>query len=157
MSEAVPTKTEPETAEQRFRSAFERLREDRPLILPRGTPVSQNNVAKEAGTDPTALKKKRFPALVREIQAWIEIHDAQQKLQQARRERKTRIREDLESQVTRLTKQRDDSQSQLASAHRLVLEVLKKNALLQARLDELSPPPIPLREKPVAMDKGTPK
>ncbi len=157
MEEAIPMNSEPETAEQRFRSAFDRLRDDRPLLVPRGTPVSQNNVAKEAGTDPTALKKKRFPALVREIQAWIEIHDAQQKLQQARRERKKRIREDLESQVTRLTKQRDDAQSQLASAHRLVLEVLQKNALLQAKLDDLCPPPIPLRGRPAAMDKGTPK
>jgi hypothetical protein len=85
----------PETAEQRFRAAFDRLKDDKPQILPRGTPVSQNNVAKEAGTDPTALRKKRFPALIREIQAWVELHSQQQTLQRVRRERKRRNREDL--------------------------------------------------------------
>ncbi|WP_150671153.1 hypothetical protein [Pandoraea anhela] len=157
MNDAVPTKTEPETAEQRFRSAFERLRDDRPLRLPRGTSVSQNNVAREAGTDPTALRKKRFPALVREIQAWIQIHSERQKTQQASRKRERRKREDLEAQVMRLRKERDDAQSQLTSAHRLVLEVLQKNALLQSRLDELRPPPTPLREKPAIMDIQPPK
>jgi hypothetical protein len=147
----------PETAEQRFRAAFDRLKDDKPQILPRGTPVSQNNVAKEAGTDPTALRKKRFPALIREIQAWVELHSQQQTLQRVRRERKRRNREDLSEQNTRLTKKRDDAQSQLASAHRLVLELLQKNAHLQARVDELSPPPSPLKEKKATMDIRTQK
>lgn len=157
MSEAMPPKTKPETAEQRFRNAFERLKEDQPITLPRGTPVSQNNVAKEAGRDPTALKKSRFSTLIREIQTWIEIHDAQQELRQARRERKRRKREDLSEQIARLTKERDSAQSELTSAHRLILEVLQTNALLQARVDEFCPPPTPLRGKLHGMDKRTPK
>jgi len=145
MSDAISTAGEAKTAEQRFRDAFDRLKDDEPRLLPRGTPVSQNNVAKEAGTDPSALRKKRFPALVREIQAWVEIHSQQQTMQRARRERKRRSREDLSEQNSRLTKERDDAQSQLTSAHRLVLDLLQKNARLQARVDELSPQPIPLK------------
>nr|WP_302685079.1 hypothetical protein [Pseudomonas syringae]UVN17909.1 hypothetical protein pPsy0479a_00077 [Pseudomonas syringae] len=59
------------SAEGSFRSAFERLKTDNPSILAKGTPVSQNNVAREAGLDPSALKKARFPELVSEIQQWI--------------------------------------------------------------------------------------
>lgn len=55
-------------AEREFAAAFERLREDRPLRLPKGTPVSQNNVAKEAGCTASALRKDRFPELVEQIQ-----------------------------------------------------------------------------------------
>lgn len=59
-------------AEQGFRQAFERLKLGRTMVLQPGARVSQNNVAKEAGRDPSALKKDRYPALVREIQQWIQ-------------------------------------------------------------------------------------
>lgn len=59
----------PTTAEERFRDAFHRLRDGRPRVLEPGTRVTQNNVAREAGCDPSALKKSRFPTLVAEIQA----------------------------------------------------------------------------------------
>jgi len=45
-----------------YRAAFERLKNNKPERLPKGTPVSQNNVAKEAGSDPSALKKRAFPS-----------------------------------------------------------------------------------------------
>lgn len=146
-----------ESAEQRFRAAFERLKDDKPQVLPLGTPVSQNNVAKEAGTDPTALRKKRYPALIREIQAWVEINSQQQTLQRKRRDRKRRSREGLTQENERLKKERDAAQSQLTSAQRLVLELLQKNALLQARVEELSPPPTPLRRTRAGMDISTQK
>ncbi|CAE6885466.1 hypothetical protein R69927_04506 [Paraburkholderia domus] len=47
--------------------------------------------------------------------------------------------------VKRLEAQRDHAQSQLASAQRLVLELLQEKAMLQARLDDLLPPPTMLR------------
>jgi hypothetical protein len=62
-----------DTAEVRFRDAFERLKSNRTQILPSGTVVTPNNVAKEAGRDPTALRKTRYPALVREIQTWVKL------------------------------------------------------------------------------------
>lgn len=58
-------------AEENFRSAFERLKVDKPKLLPAGTPVSQGNVAREAGCDRTALKRARFPSLVEEIQNYV--------------------------------------------------------------------------------------
>ncbi|MCG5078588.1 hypothetical protein [Paraburkholderia tagetis] len=135
-----------ETAEQRFRLAFERLKTDKPQVLPRGTPVSQNNVAKEAGTDPTALRKARYPALIREIQAWVEINCQEKALQRKRQDRRRRDREDLTAKIKQLEQQRDNAQSQLTSAQRQVLELLQERARLQARLDELLPPPTLLRK-----------
>ena len=50
-------------AELDFSAAFERLKYGNTLILPPGSPVSQNNVAREAGRDPSALRKSRYPRL----------------------------------------------------------------------------------------------
>lgn len=61
-------------AERRFREALDRLKVGCPQLLVKGTKVSQNNVAREAGVDPSALKRSRFPALVAEIQQWVEAH-----------------------------------------------------------------------------------
>lgn len=133
-----------ETAEERFRQAFERLRDGHPRLLPRATVVSQNNVAREAGADPSALKKSRYPVLVREIQTWVEIHDQLREVK-AERQRRRRERETLESKVKRLTMERDSAQSKLENAHRAVLELLQENALLRVQVDELQPPPTPLR------------
>lgn len=127
------------TAEQRFRDAFARLKKGQPLVLPIGTFVSQNNVAKEAGTDPTALKKSRFPALIREIQAWVEIQNSRKSAQASRRARQVQ-KIDHKTEVERLVKQRDDAQSQLVSAHRQILELIVENTELQGRLDEFLPP-----------------
>ncbi|KVD49053.1 hypothetical protein [Burkholderia pseudomallei] len=126
--------------------AFERLKAGRPQVMPPGTPVSQNNVAKEAGTDPTALRKARYPALIREIQAWVEINSEEKAVQRERRDRRARARDDLAAKVKRLEDQRDHAQAKLLSAERMVLELLKVNARLQARLDDLIPPPTPLQK-----------
>lgn len=135
-----------ETAEQRFREAFERLKEGKLITLPRGTPVSQNNVAKEAGADPSALRKSRYPALIREIQAWVELDNTRDKKQKQRQEKARAGREDDAVQISRLTRQRDVVQSQLISAQHQVLELLGENARLQARVSELLPPPTSLRK-----------
>jgi hypothetical protein len=133
-----------ETAEQRFRQAFERLKDNRPEVLPRGTSVTQNNVAREAGTDPTALRKARYPALVREIQAWVEVHSHLEE-KKAERQRRCGERESLEDQLVRVKKERDDAQSKLASAHHAVLQLLQGKAQLQARINDVCPPPTLLR------------
>ena len=59
------------SAEQLFREAFERLKINKPEAMPSGTAVTQNNVAREACRDPSALKKDRYPLLVLEIQAYV--------------------------------------------------------------------------------------
>lgn len=68
----------PATAEALFRAAFERLKLDKPSVLPKSSPVTQNSVAREAGRDPTALKKSRYPGLIAEIQRWVESHAGQE-------------------------------------------------------------------------------
>ncbi|WP_080418303.1 hypothetical protein [Burkholderia ubonensis] len=136
-----------ETAELRFRLAFNRLKANKPEVLPRGTPVSQNNVAKEAGTDTTALKKKRYPTLIRDIQAFVEIQNQERERKRQNIAEKRRARNDLTEMVKDLKSQRDDAQSQLISAKRRVLELLEENRRLRARLDESLPPPTPLRRR----------
>lgn len=130
-----------ETAEQLFRSAFERLKANAPRLLPAGTAVSQNNVAREAGTDPSALRKTRYPALIREVQAWIEINERQKAAKRQRRAQVKRARKDLAEMVLELRMQRDLAQSQNISAQRKVLELLQENARLRARLNDHCPPP----------------
>lgn len=65
-------KTQRGTAEILFREAFERLKAGQPIILPKNSAVTQNNVAREAERDPSALKKDRYPTLVLEIQAFVQ-------------------------------------------------------------------------------------
>lgn len=136
---------ETETAAERFRAAFERLKVNAPIRLDKDTPVSQNNVAKEAGTDPTALRKTRYPDLVKDIQDWVDARNALQITLQKEVRVRDQQRLDNADLVARLTAERDWAQSQLVSAHRQILELLEQNTQLQVRLDELLPPPVRLR------------
>jgi chromosome segregation ATPase len=135
---------ETDTAEQRFREAFERLKAGRPQVLPSGTIVSQNNVAKEAGTDPSALRLTRYPALIRDIQAWVKANNKELEVKKLRKRRQLQAREDMKTRLKTVEKQRDEAQSKLVSAHRLILELRARNALLETRLNDLAPPPTPL-------------
>lgn len=111
------------TAEQRFRQAFQRLKEGKAEVVERGAPVSQNNVAKEAGCDPSALRKARFPSLVREIQAYVEIQGQHQPSKRQEKLQQRRSRTDLATQLEEVKAQRDIAQSKLLSAHRRIVEL----------------------------------
>lgn len=128
------------SAEQRFRDAFERLKLGIPEVLPKGTHVSQNNVAKEAGCDSSALRKTRFPLLVMAIQEWVESHKSEQQpsergnlLKQRRKNR------DMRQTINDLKKQRDIAVGLLADADFRIVELTEKLADMQARLDHLQP------------------
>lgn len=153
----LPTSTETShtasTAEQRFREAFERLKFGVPIILSKGSPVSQNNVAKEAGRDPSALRKTRFPLLVIEIQEWVEAHmgertdsPRQKLLKQRRRNRDTR------ETIVDLKRQRDIVAGLLADANLRIIELTEQLAYKSARLDEIQPSAtvldLPKRDQP---------
>lgn len=127
------------TAEQRFRQAFERLKANEPKLLETGTPVSQNNVAKEAGCDPSALRKSRFPSLVREIQAYVELHkdEVPSKRQTILKQRASRQKQ--RDQLADVIRQRDTALSQIASANRRVVELSAEVQMLRIKLDELRP------------------
>lgn len=133
------------TAEQNFRDAFERLKAGKPRVLPLGTSVSQNNVAKEAGADTSALRKSRYPALIREVQAWVEINDQENIRRRARQQRKARAREESSTKLQILEQQRDCAQSELVSAQRLILDLLLEQSRLQAELSRFQPLIPPLR------------
>lgn len=126
------------SAEDRFRQAFERLKAGEPKLLKLGTPVTQNNVAREAGCDPSALKKARFPGLVRQIQAHIKLHHDDSSVTS----KKTKSRAANRSMQERLDdamRQRDQAQSILASANMRIIELSEEVQSLQRQLDEIRP------------------
>lgn len=129
------------SAEQCFRDAYERLKHNVPLVLPKGTPVSQNNVAKEAGCDPSALRKTRYPLLVIDIQEYV----ASKKRDQQPSKRQGLIKQRNTNRNTRettldLKRQRDCAVGLLADADSRIVELTEKLADVQARLDRLQPP-----------------
>lgn len=122
-------------AEQAFREAFGRLKVGKPVHVPKGTPVSQNNVAKEAGCDPSALRKSRYPSLIAEIQRWIEEHEAKaipspRQALMAQRSRNRTLREKMEA----MKAQRDKALTLLVEADATILNLAMETARLQSLL-----------------------
>ncbi|WLQ14257.1 hypothetical protein O5O45_31560 [Hahella aquimaris] len=125
-------------AELKFRDAFKRLKAGKPDILPRGTPLSQNNVAKEAGVAPSALRRARFPELVAEIQGWIETHkeEATQRSPRQMMLAQRSSNRDLRGKLKALEEQRDKALGQLLDAQSRILELTLENQRLKAQLPE---------------------
>lgn len=122
-------------AEMLFRAAFERLKDDEPLVLPRGTAVSQNNVAKEAGRDPSALKKERYPHLITEIKEYVADAALLKPESPGRRLKVARqLQKDLKERIALLEADRDLAQSLLVQAHESILALAKENEKLKAQL-----------------------
>ena len=133
------------TAEQRFRKAFERLKADKPKVMPPGSPVTQNNIAKEAGCDPSALRKSRFPSLIREIQAYVAIHQEDRPSQRLALLKQRKANRDHRARLEEVVQQRDVAQSQLLSANRRIVELSEQVRLLRTRLEEVKPSAKPIR------------
>lgn len=127
------------TAEQRFRQAFERLKANKPQVLAAGTPVSQNNVAKEAGCDTSALRKSRFPSLVREIQAYVEINEQERPSQRKETIKRRKARSELVDRLKQVSAQRDLAQSQLVSTQQRVVELMSELRVARALLESMRP------------------
>lgn len=130
--------SETKNAETNFREAFERLKAGTPELLPQGTPVSQNNVSREAGCDPTALKKSRFPALVDEIQTYI----ASQGCEKPPSERQRLLKQRQQSRNSReliadLRMQRDAAASLLVEANAQIGILTRRLRDMEARLEDL--------------------
>ena len=127
-------------AEECFRDAFERLKLNVPEILPKGTRVSQNNVAKEAGRDTSALRKARYPLLVMEIQNYVDTHKSEelasgrQKL--LKRKQKNRDAKEL---ITDLKCQRDKAVDRIIYANLRILELSETVDDLRAKLEAFQP------------------
>lgn len=135
---------EAQSAEMRFRQAFERLKSGQPNVVEAGAAVTQNNIAREAGCDPSALKKARFPALIREIQAYVELHKSEYQLAAQKTKRKRAAKRSMEERLDDAIRQRDEAQSILTSANHRIVELTEQVQSLQRKVDELQPPPIKL-------------
>ncbi|WP_228892407.1 hypothetical protein [Pseudoduganella aquatica] len=123
------------SAETAYRAAFERLKENKPERLPKGTVVSQNNVAKEAGSDPSALKKSRFPSLIADIQRHVSEHlgDLPLSPRQTLQAQRTRNR-NLRDRIDEISQQRDEVTSLLNEANAKILELSDRVAELEEKL-----------------------
>lgn len=146
----------PKTAEANFREAFERLKAGVPKALPAGTLVSQNNVAKEAGCDPSALRKARFPSLVEEIQTYLATNSQERPSSERQRLLKARqVSRSKSETIANLKTQRDDAVSRLVEAYELIGTLTRRVRDLQARLEDLQPSASIMPMKPFAKPKAS--
>lgn len=124
-------------AELQFYEAFIRLKENKPVNVTKGTSVTQNNVAKEAGVDPSALRKSRYPELIKEIQAWIESNDQKEiSKKQARKKSNSKVIE-LQQKIEIVVAQRDQATSKLLAAQLKIIELTNKIKRLDGSEKEL--------------------
>lgn len=108
-------------AEQRFREAFERLKADRPSLLPKGSGASQNNVAREAGLVPSAFRKSRFPILVAEVQQWNALYGGEDLVTPHSTEALRSRKRDVRNMMHEMRHQRDEALARLVDAEARIL------------------------------------
>lgn|SRR5699024_677626 len=127
-------------AEIKFMEAFERLKINKPEIVPKGTPVSQNNVAKEAGVDPSALRSSRYPVITKSIKTWIaeNSNKSHQKSQRQKNIIQRSRNKDLKEQIRDLKEQRDNALSKILDAQRQIVELTRENKSLRLRLPPIN-------------------
>ena len=131
-------------AEINFREAFDRLKNGTPKVLPRGSKVTQNNVAREAGVDPSALRRSRFPTLVEEIQLWGMTNDKQLETPSARQSwlaERARNRTTKE-QLSAARAQRDDALAKLLDAEAQIVSLTSEIEQLRALQPESNVAPL---------------
>ena len=117
------------SAEQEVRDAFDRLKKGKTIRLPLGAAVTQNNVAREAGRDPSALKKDRYPLLILEVQAYITSKSEQKR--SSKRTTDNRARTDKQK-IADYRKQIDRLSSIVAAQNSTIEELLDEIERLKA-------------------------
>lgn len=153
------------SAEENFRAAYERLKIGKPLLLPMGTPVTQGNVAREAGCDRTALKKSRFPELVAEIQRAVSENtggrpesERQKLLKQRQRNRSARDKiANLKNQRDALAGCLNEANAQIAILSRRLADSESRCNALQARNEPISIAAAKPKSRPRPVDMETQK
>jgi len=120
---------ENKSAEELFIEAFERLKVNKPTVLPSGTPVTQNNVAREAGRNTSALRKERYPRLVLEIQAWVRSQQEQHDATKRSTDNRTRT---LKMKLRDHRKQVEKLSSIVAAQDNYIIELLEEIDKLKA-------------------------
>jgi hypothetical protein len=110
----------------RLKAAFERLKSGQPVVLPPGTIVSQNNVAREAGVPPAHFKKSRFGPLIAEVQAYVAQRDGPLLRERARHSSLERELAEAVSRIWELESERDHLRSLLLSAEMKLAEIFRR-------------------------------
>lgn len=124
----------PGRAETSFRDAFDRIKRGKPQRISKDAPLSQNNVAKEAGCDPSALRKSRYPSLVAEIQRWIDEHALVAKPSPRQNLLAARDRNNsLKDKIAALKIVRDQALSLLVEADTKIVELMAEVRELRAK------------------------
>lgn len=133
----MPTKNSMGRAELMFREAFARLKKNQPERMPKGTPVTQNNVAKEAGVDTSALRSSRYPELSSEIKKWAQEHPAKgtESMRQVTIAKRAATRQ-LRDRIRDVEAQRDHAASRLVAAEAEVVRLTQQVARLEAMLPD---------------------
>lgn len=121
-------------AERAFREAFERLKNGEPIRLTKGSRISQNNVAKEAGCDPSALKKLRYPSLVEDIQTCVRDQTSCSPTPRQKILGQRKKNQQLQDRIATLLVERDRCASLLVEADATILELTRKVERLEALL-----------------------
>lgn len=130
-------------AESAFRAAFERLKINRPIRVPKGTIITQNNIAREAGVDPSALKKTRFPLLIEEIQCWLNLNKQQKPTSQRQQQISSRKKiQAIQKKLAVIKSQRDHALTLLASADMLIVDLSRENLRLKKQLPNATVTPL---------------
>lgn len=106
-----------------FEDAFDRLKRGKPTRLPSGASVTQNNVAKEAGRDPSALRAERYPELLQRIKAYIA--SAKETAGSGKRAARSRARK-IEERLADCRRQRDRLLSVAHAQETLIGELMEK-------------------------------
>jgi len=128
------------SAESKFRAALARIIDGSALNVERNARITQNNVAREAGVDPSALRASRYPALVMEIRDLADIaradvgrmgHKPHRPGSEERRNEKQRYQD--------MKRQRDHAAALLASADSEVLRLMLRVRDLERHIEETSP------------------
>jgi len=105
------------SAEDEYRNAFKRIVDGKTIRIPKGSPPTLANIAREAGRDPSALKKSRYPIFITEVEEYnsassLTMDQAERsltaQLAAARAENKS-----LREKCSNLCKERDAAQTKI--------------------------------------------
>lgn len=116
-----------ESAEVEYRKAFKRIIEGKAVRVDKTASPTLANIAREAGKDPSALKKSRYPGFIGEVESFNEIASSVREeadrsltaqLKSARQENK-RLREDYELLIV----ERDQSHSRVLNLQQAIVEL----------------------------------
>ncbi|MBC3421864.1 MULTISPECIES: hypothetical protein [Pseudomonas] len=115
-----------ESAEDEYRKAFKRLVEGKALRIDKKSATTLANIAREAGRDPSALKRSRYPTFVSEVEfhnenvgSTLERRDRSlsAQLASARAENKS-----LRARCLGLSAERDAAQSKVLNLQQVLVE-----------------------------------